>query len=229
MTAAIATPPVTRVAGAPYQVMPPLSAEEYAQLKAAIQARGVQVPVEVDEHGAVLDGHHRVAICRELGIAEWPQIVRRGLSEAEKRTHARQLNLARRHLNRRQKRQLIEQQLRDTPQVSNNHLATGLDVSDKTVASVRRELEATSEIPKFDRTIGADGKARPRNAEGPKTIGPAARRARLELRRNKAAHGYFAHVKRLPKEKRAHALVTMLDLLGIRDDVLELIRPRSAP
>ena len=38
-----------------FQVMPPLSAEEYAELKADIQARGVMVPIEYDEDGAVLD------------------------------------------------------------------------------------------------------------------------------------------------------------------------------
>ena len=34
-----------------YQVMPPLSQEDYAALKADILARGVQVPIEYDEAG----------------------------------------------------------------------------------------------------------------------------------------------------------------------------------
>jgi hypothetical protein len=68
----------------PYQLMPPLSAEEYAALKADIAERGVQVPVEYDEHGNVIDGHHRIQICAELGIAQWPRLVRHGLSEEDK-------------------------------------------------------------------------------------------------------------------------------------------------
>ena len=55
-----------------YQVMPNLSAEEYAELKADIQLRGVMVPIEFDEKGNVLDGHHRLQICGELGITDYP-------------------------------------------------------------------------------------------------------------------------------------------------------------
>ena len=45
-----------KVESGPYQLLPPLSAEEYAALKADIAARGVQVPVEVDEAGETLNG-----------------------------------------------------------------------------------------------------------------------------------------------------------------------------
>jgi ParB-like chromosome segregation protein Spo0J len=144
---------------APYQILPPLTDTEYTELRDDIAARGVLISVEVDEHDVVLDGHHRVAICRELGI-DYPKIVRTGLSEAEKRNHVLKLNIARRHLDSRQKRDIIKQQLRESPQVSNNKIAADLGVSDKTVTSARRELESTSEIPKLAKTVGADGKAR---------------------------------------------------------------------
>lgn len=38
-----------------FQVMPPLSNDEFLELKVDIKARGVMVPVEYDEAGAVLD------------------------------------------------------------------------------------------------------------------------------------------------------------------------------
>lgn len=150
-----------------YQVMPPLSADEYEELKADIQARGVLVPVEYDEDGEILDGHHRVQICEELGITEWPRVVRIGLSEAGKLTHARQLNLARRHLDREQKRTLIAQQLRETPQTSDRQIAESLGVSPTTVGTVRSELEDAGELSKLDSCVGADGKTRPREVERP--------------------------------------------------------------
>jgi ParB-like chromosome segregation protein Spo0J len=50
-----------------YQVRPPLSPEEYAAPKADIQANGVQIPIDVDEEGNVLDGHQRQRISEELG------------------------------------------------------------------------------------------------------------------------------------------------------------------
>jgi ParB-like chromosome segregation protein Spo0J len=78
--------------------MPNLSTEEYAELKSDISSRGVMVPIEFDEQGNVLDGHHRLQICEELGIKDFPKVIRAGLTEEEKYTHARKLNLARRHL-----------------------------------------------------------------------------------------------------------------------------------
>jgi N6-adenosine-specific RNA methylase IME4 len=145
-----------------YQVMPPLSQEDYAELKADISARGVQVPVEYDEAGEILDGHHRVQICLELGIEHWPQLVRLGLSDAEKSEHARKLNVARRHLDQRQKRTLIEDQLRETPEKSNRQIAAVLRVDGKTVGVARERLERTAEIPRLEKTVGADGKNRPK-------------------------------------------------------------------
>ena len=81
-----------------YQIMPPLTAAEYAALKADIAAHGVQVAVEMDEAGNVLDGHHRVRACQELAIANSPSLVRVGLNEDQKLAHALALNLVRRHL-----------------------------------------------------------------------------------------------------------------------------------
>lgn len=82
---------------APYQLLAPLRDEEYAALKADIAAHGVQVPVELDEAGVVIDGHHRVEIAAELAI-DYPRHVVPGLSDADKRERALKLNLLRRHL-----------------------------------------------------------------------------------------------------------------------------------
>ena len=49
-----------------YQVMPELTAEEYSELKNDILERGVMIPIEFDEFGNILDGHHRLKICQEL-------------------------------------------------------------------------------------------------------------------------------------------------------------------
>lgn len=62
------------------QLLPELSQDEYEALKADIARRGVQVPVEYDEEGNILDGHHRVQACQELGIKDWPSIVRSGMT-----------------------------------------------------------------------------------------------------------------------------------------------------
>lgn len=145
-----------------YQVMPELTHEEYAELKADISQRGVMVPIEYDEAGNVLDGYHRLRICEELGIKNFPKVIRAGLTEAEKFTHARKLNIARRHLTSEQKRELIREQLKATPEQSDRQIAKTLGVSKNTVKANRQELEAGGQIAHLETAIGADGKEYPR-------------------------------------------------------------------
>lgn len=147
---------------APYQLLPPLSPDDYAALEADIIARGVLVPVEYDEAGNILDGHHRVQICEGLGLVDWPRFVRKGLSEDEKRAHARALNLSRRHLTSAQKREIIEAQLKETPSISSRAIAARFGVHHSTVSSVRARLEGTGEISQLEKTEGRDGKMRPK-------------------------------------------------------------------
>lgn len=136
-----------------YQLLPPLADDEYEHLKADIEERGVLVPIEFDEHGNILDGHHRYAACIELGITDYPKTIREGMTEAEKRSHARTLNMARRHMSREERRWMIADELRENPTKSNNAIAKMLQVSDVTVASVRNELGL-----KTDQRVGDDGK-----------------------------------------------------------------------
>ena len=87
----------------PYQLLPALSPDEFAALKADIRAHGVLVPIELDTDGSILDGHHRFRGWTELRaegvrLPDYPRIVRAGLSEDEKIGHVLALNLARRHL-----------------------------------------------------------------------------------------------------------------------------------
>jgi len=141
----------------------PLSPFEYGELKMDIMERGVMVPIEFDEKGNVLDGYHRLKICKELGIEDYPRVVRTGMSEEDKRTHARKLNMARRQITQEQRREIIRQQLMDTPEKSDRQIAAGLGVSNKTVSSQRKEMEASGELCKVHSSIGADGKERPRH------------------------------------------------------------------
>jgi hypothetical protein len=70
------------------------------------------------------------------------------------------MNIHRRHLTAEQKRDLIAEVLKATPGKSNRQIAEQVKADDKTVGKVRRELEATAEIPQLETTIGKDGKAR---------------------------------------------------------------------
>ena len=153
-----------------YQVMPPMPPEQFEALKADIAERGVLVPIDVDEQGHILDGHHRYRACMELGLTDFPTIVRPGLSEEGRRIFARKSNMLRRHLSRKQVRELIAEQLKDTPSWANNRIGQVLGADSKTVKAVRERLERTSEIPKLDKLVGADGKARPVTQKRPLAI-----------------------------------------------------------
>jgi site-specific DNA-methyltransferase (adenine-specific)/site-specific DNA-methyltransferase (cytosine-N4-specific) len=145
---------------AKYRILPPLDPETYAGLRANIAVNGVQVPVVRDERGYILDGFARVKIAKELGY-ECPSVTVRGLTEQEKRSQVRALNLARRHLDYAARRQVIADEIKENPDRSNRWIAKSLGVDHKAVARVRMPMGATGAVPQLGYTLGADGKYRP--------------------------------------------------------------------
>jgi ParB-like chromosome segregation protein Spo0J len=142
-----------------YQVMPRLSADEYADLEQSIKADGVLVPIIVSPGGEIIDGHHRAEIARRLGV-HCPEVVKHG-DATELRTFAYSLNLNRRHLTREQRRDLIAQSLRQDPDLSNREHARRTGTSDKTVAPIREELERRAEIPHVETRADSLGRQQP--------------------------------------------------------------------
>jgi ParB-like chromosome segregation protein Spo0J len=88
-----------------YQFLPSLSLDEYEALRESIREKGVIEPVVTDEEGNVIDGHHRVKACEELGI-KYPTRVIAGFSEEQKQDLSVELNMHRRHLTKEQKKEL---------------------------------------------------------------------------------------------------------------------------
>lgn len=76
-----------------HDLLPPLSSEEFAALKADIKEHGVLHPVFVDENGEVLDGRHRLKIDPDA-----KRKVVRGLTPAEKAAFVLRCNFVRRNL-----------------------------------------------------------------------------------------------------------------------------------
>lgn len=150
----MATVPADVAATGRYQLLPGLSADEFAALKADIAARGVLVPIEFDETGAVLDGHHRLRAWAELRaegvrVAPYPRVVRQLAGEQEKRAHAVALNLARRHLGPAERRELVSRlraegwslrRIAGTLGVRRRFL--GADIDPAAVTMARSRLEA---------------------------------------------------------------------------------------
>lgn len=133
----------------PYQIMPDLTPEEYEALKADIQVNGVQIPIEVDEEGNILDGYHREKICRELGI-NCPKNVRAGLSEEEKIEFAIRINLNRRHLTVEQRREMAKK-LKEGGW-SYRKIGEALGVDKETVRKDVRRVENSTPVPSPDKS-----------------------------------------------------------------------------
>ena len=141
----------------PYQVMRPLSEEEYRDLRDDISLRGVQVPVIVDTVGRIIDGHHRVRACIELGISDYPRDIR-DIDPDGARALAVAVNNARRQVSA-QARALMMLTLRASGQ-SVRAIAHMLAVSKSSVARTLATVPfGTVEPP--ERITGIDGRNRP--------------------------------------------------------------------
>lgn len=141
-------------------LLPPLTEREARDLREDIQQRGVIYPIVVSEKNEIIDGSNRLRIAVELGLTDISFDVKVELTLEEQRRMALDLNVHRRHLSRASKKRLIKQWLRDDPTLSNKAIATDLGVDDKTIASARKELETSSEIPKTEKRRGRDGRMR---------------------------------------------------------------------
>lgn len=130
----------------PYEVTLGLSADEYAALRADIAEHGMLVPVVHDQHGKILDGHHRARVAADLDV-DYPIEVREVADTVEAWDVALAFNLARRHLTREQKRCLIAAEVRRRPDDSDRAVARRLGCDHKTVGSVRREVDGENAQP----------------------------------------------------------------------------------
>ena len=100
-------------------------------LRASIERFGVLVPITVDQHGEVLDGHHRKRIAEELK-APYDRLVRVCETDEERLEIARTLNADRRQLTEEQRRAVAVDLRRDGH--SERAIAGALGVSQPTRA-----------------------------------------------------------------------------------------------
>ena len=80
------------------KLLPRMSEEEFAELKASIQSEGQHYPIIVNEDLEVLDGHHRFRACTELRI-EPDFEVKKFEDKLHEKKFVIEANLRRRHLN----------------------------------------------------------------------------------------------------------------------------------
>jgi len=113
-------------------ILPPLAEIDYQTLKSSIARDGQKVPILIDEDtGEVVDGRHRLRACQELGIEPLFERRRFATPHDVERAHVL-LNLARRHLSREQRQEVVQKlRLRGWTQAE---IAEALGVSRETVS-----------------------------------------------------------------------------------------------
>lgn len=92
---------MSSVTQARFQLFSPLPEDKYLALKSDIQTNGVLVPVEIDQNGQTLDGHHRIRAWNELKeeghtLPEYPRVIRVFDNDDDREEHAAKINCNRR-------------------------------------------------------------------------------------------------------------------------------------
>lgn len=134
-----------------FQVAGTIPESQYERLKTSLERHGFEPSrghITVDENGTIIDGHHRVAGCKDLNI-EIPETaidVRSGLSWLEKRSLARRLNSETkgRPITKQLKKDLIRQAISDYDergeQVSNTEVADECGASANYTSEIRVKM-----------------------------------------------------------------------------------------
>lgn len=144
----------------------PLEGQDWAKFVQDISERGILQALIVsdrDGHLTVCDGHQRLRAARELEWDDVPVSIQSFSSELEEVRCLVMNNVRRRQLSKAEMESVIGLWLRTYTHWANNRIAEDLGVSDMTIAKKRAEMESTSQIRKFDKLEGADGKYRPRS------------------------------------------------------------------
>lgn len=161
------------------ELLPRMSDAELRELGEDIKKRGLQTPIAIlvseDRTERLLDGISRLDAMEMVGLSV---VVDAELNSEVVATqtvagnidpvaYVLSANVHRRHLTREQKAALIDRVLKAKPEQSNRAIAGQVKSDDKTVATRRKRLEATAEIPQLAKRTGADGKERKQPARKP--------------------------------------------------------------
>lgn len=171
MTTAVVTPYINPE----YQgLYPRRTAQQVEELERQIlPSRRINVPIQVDENGAILDGHHRYEIALKHDLEYRVDIVR-DLGEREKHDFIFQNNSGHRPvLTSAQKREAVAASLKLDPELSDRGHAKRVGASYETVRTIRAGLMSKNDIPSTPNRRTPDGKKAP----GPK---PRARASRSD-------------------------------------------------
>lgn len=130
--------------------LPPLSQWEHEILKQSIEENGILIAIVKDQDGNIVDGHHRMAIVRELGLDTYPEEILHVENDQDRERLGVILNTVRRQLSPDQTNEIyasarkIVAEARKKDNVTQKQAAAIAGVSRATVASW--EVEDTTNV-----------------------------------------------------------------------------------
>ncbi len=151
------------------EFFPLMTEDELAELAADIKKNGLLEPITLYQN-RIIDGRNRYRACRKAGVEITQTDTYNGSDPA---AFVASRNLHRRHLTREQRNELLAKLLKANPERSDRATAKLAGASDKTATSVRKGLEARSEIPHVEQRSDSKGRkqpARKRSGDRPKHI-----------------------------------------------------------
>jgi hypothetical protein len=137
-------------------LFPLMQGEQLDELVKDVRANGLIHPI-IKLDGQILDGRNRYRACLRGGV----EPVFGTFPGGDPVAFVISANIHRRHLTLKQKRELIAKLLKARPERSNLATAKLAKSDDKTVASVRREMEGRSEIPNVETRTDTKGRQQP--------------------------------------------------------------------
>lgn len=87
-------------------LIPEMTEKEYLDLKTSIDEEGIRHAIDINADNTILDGRHRVRVCKSLGI-EIIKYNRHDLSESEAIKFVRDTAIERRHLTKEQRLNIV--------------------------------------------------------------------------------------------------------------------------
>jgi hypothetical protein len=198
------------------ELLPPMEGEEFDALVADIRANGLHDPIVMYE-GKILDGRNRYQACLAAGMQ--PITIDGHEFITDPAVFVISRNIHRRHLTAKQRRDVIAKLLKAQPEKSNRQIAEQTKADDKTVAAVRRDLEATAEIPQLEKTVGADGKARKQPAK--KKTSAAKKAERNRKAREKRAEGRKQEAEAARKAREIETAEAQAKAEQLADDLIK--------
>ena len=163
------------------EIFPLMEGDQLTVLANSIKLHGLREPPIVFE-GKVLDGRNRYRACLEAGV----EPTFRPFCGDDPVAFVIDLNLHRRHLTPKQRRELIIRLIAMQPEKSDRQIAETVKVDHKTVAAARKKGEDVGRIPHVEKRKDSKGRQQPARKAAPPAQDSARSRRRLRPRQDDA-------------------------------------------